>query len=187
MPDTTPGRGPVQRTEERQARYSRPLQELAGSAATRTVSATNNPLAAALPASGTCSAECSDAHHDPRLAKLIGQAQAACDRAMELQRRAKEVRADTEATRQLVAAARRRRAKLANRRDLLRKSEFLRLAARVQTMPVIEQAKGIVMYQSRCGEDQAFDLLRRASQRSNIPVRELAAQIVSTAGRAERH
>ena len=56
-------------------------------------------------------------------------------------------------------------------RDLLRQSEYLRLQARLETMPVIEQAKGILMAQSRCGsDDEAFDLLRRASQRSNIPV-----------------
>jgi AmiR/NasT family two-component response regulator len=46
-------------------------------------------------------------------------------------------------------------------------------------MPVIEQAKGIIMAQSQCGDAQAFDLLRRASQRANVPVRELAAQIVA--------
>jgi AmiR/NasT family two-component response regulator len=30
-------------------------------------------------------------------------------------------------------------------------------------MPMIEQAKGIIMSQSRCGQAQAFDMLRRAS------------------------
>jgi AmiR/NasT family two-component response regulator len=48
---------------------------------------------------------------------------------------------------------------------------------------VIEQAKGIIMAQSACGEAEAFDLLRRASQRSNVPVRELAAQLVAKSGR----
>jgi hypothetical protein len=57
-------------------------------------------------------------------------------------------------------------------------------AARLQTMPVIEQAKGILMADSHCGDAQAFDLLRRASQRSNVPVRELAAQIVAKAALA---
>jgi AmiR/NasT family two-component response regulator len=47
-------------------------------------------------------------------------------------------------------------------------------------MPVIEQAKGI-MSRSRCGQAQAFDMLRRASQRSNLPVRDLAARIVAKA------
>jgi AmiR/NasT family two-component response regulator len=51
----------------------------------------------------------------------------------------------------------------------------------LQTMPVIEQAKGIIMAQSRCAEAETFEILRRASQRSNVPVRELAAQIVAKA------
>ena len=45
-------------------------------------------------------------------------------------------------------------------------------------MPVIEQAKGILMAQQRCGPDEAFDLLRQASQRFNVPVRVLAARLV---------
>src|SRR5215467_7301339 len=45
-------------------------------------------------------------------------------------------------------------------------------------MPVIEQAKGILMAQQSCGPDEAFDLLRRASQRFNVPVRVLAARLV---------
>src|SRR5579859_4839274 len=65
--------------------------------------------------------------------------------------------------------------------ELLRQSEHARLLARLETMPVIEQAKGIIMAQSRCTEAEAFDLLRRASQRSNIPVRELAVQIIASA------
>jgi GAF domain-containing protein len=42
---------------------------------------------------------------------------------------------------------------------------------------VIEQAKGILMAQHGCGPDEAFDLLRRASQRFNVPVRVLAARL----------
>src|SRR5215467_13022922 len=49
----------------------------------------------------------------------------------------------------------------------------------LEPMPVIEQAKGIVMAQQRCGPDEAFDLLRRASQRKNVKVSVLAAQIVA--------
>lgn len=52
------------------------------------------------------------------------------------------------------------------------------LQAALESMPVIEQAKGIVMTQQRCGPDEAFDLLRRASQRTNIKVSVLAARIV---------
>ena len=51
-------------------------------------------------------------------------------------------------------------------------------------MPVIEQAKGIIMAQSQSGDAQAFDLLGRASQRGNMPVRELAAQIVAKTAQA---
>jgi len=61
----------------------------------------------------------------------------------------------------------------------MRRSEHARLLARLESMPVIEQAKGIIMAQKHCGRAQAFDLLRRASQRSNVPIRDLAAQIVA--------
>jgi AmiR/NasT family two-component response regulator len=72
------------------------------------------------------------------------------------------------------------------REELLGRSEHARLRARMQTMPVIEQAKGILMAQSGCGPEVAFDLLRRASQRSNVPVRELAAQIVARTAEGSR-
>jgi two-component system, response regulator / RNA-binding antiterminator len=65
-----------------------------------------------------------------------------------------------------------------SRQERLQESAFARLRARVDSMPVIEQAKGILMAQHRCGPDQAFDLLRRASQRANVKVSVLAAQIV---------
>jgi hypothetical protein len=58
---------------------------------------------------------------------------------------------------------------------------FARIYARSLSMPVIEQAKGILMAQRQCGPDEAFDLLRQASQRSNVPVRELAARVVRSA------
>jgi len=63
-------------------------------------------------------------------------------------------------------------------RELLHNSAFARLQARLDTMPVIEQAKGVLMAQNRCGPEEAFDLLRRASQRANVKVNVLAAQIV---------
>lgn len=55
---------------------------------------------------------------------------------------------------------------------------YERLLARLATMPVIEQAKGILMAQSRCSPDEAFAMLRAASQRSNVKVRDLAEEIV---------
>src|SRR5262245_7689766 len=46
------------------------------------------------------------------------------------------------------------------------------------TTAVIEQAKGIMMAQQGCGPEQAFDLLRHASQRANLKVH-LMAQIIA--------
>jgi AmiR/NasT family two-component response regulator len=63
-------------------------------------------------------------------------------------------------------------------RELLTESSYARLYARSATMPVIEQAKGVLMAQQGCDADQAFELLRRASQRSNVPIRVLAERIV---------
>jgi hypothetical protein len=47
--------------------------------------------------------------------------------------------------------------------------------------PVIEQAKSIVMTQLRCTPDEAFDLLRRASQHANVKVSVLAAHLIEQA------
>jgi AmiR/NasT family two-component response regulator len=65
-----------------------------------------------------------------------------------------------------------------SQRELLHDSAFARLQARLDTMPVIEQAKGVLMAQNRCGPDEAFELLRRASQRANVKISVLATQIV---------
>jgi GAF domain-containing protein len=43
----------------------------------------------------------------------------------------------------------------------------------------IEQAKGILMAQSRITADEAFNALKRASQRENIKLREIAHRIVT--------
>ena len=74
--------------------------------------------------------------------------------------------------------------------DRLRYSAHARLQARMASMPVIEQAKGIIMAQRGWPEEQAFDALRRASQRENVKVRDLAASVVARAVRsapARRH
>jgi two-component system, response regulator / RNA-binding antiterminator len=68
-----------------------------------------------------------------------------------------------------------------SRREILHSSEYARLQARLESLPVIEQAKGIVMAEHQCGADEAFDLLRRASQRANIKLRVLAERIVEQA------
>ncbi len=67
--------------------------------------------------------------------------------------------------------------------DRLRFSAYARLQARLASMPVIEQAKGIIMAKYGWPEDQAFDALRLASQRQNIKVRDLAASIVARTAR----
>jgi cell division septum initiation protein DivIVA len=56
-----------------------------------------------------------------------------------------------------------------------------RLQARLATMPVIEQAKGIVIGATGCTPEAAFDWLRRVSQRENMPVRDIAARLVEGA------
>lgn len=69
------------------------------------------------------------------------------------------------------------------RTELLRDSRIARLIARLETMPVIEQAKGIIISQSGCTPEAAFAILRGASQRSNVPIREIAARVVSNAAK----
>ena len=39
-------------------------------------------------------------------------------------------------------------------REMLRDSAFARMQAKIDTMPVIEQAKGILMAQNRCGPEE---------------------------------
>ena len=66
-----------------------------------------------------------------------------------------------------------------SQRQLKRRSPFAgRLAGRGY-IPVIEQAKGIVMAQQGCRPEEAFDLLHRASERADIRVHVLAEQVVA--------
>lgn len=55
-------------------------------------------------------------------------------------------------------------------------AEHLRIALR--SRDVISMAKGILMARQDLGEDQAFDILRRASQRANVKLRVLAERVV---------
>ena len=48
----------------------------------------------------------------------------------------------------------------------------------MESRAVIEQAKGILMRAQRCGPDEAFDILRRASQSQNRKLRAVATDIV---------
>jgi ANTAR domain len=85
--------------------------------------------------------------------------------------RLSQTRGRLQATRQTLARGRSQRQQL---HDLV----FARLLAQLETMPTIEQAKGILIAQTGCGPDQAFGMLREASQRSNVRVSDLAAMIV---------
>ena len=64
------------------------------------------------------------------------------------------------------------------REDEERKAENLRAA--LDTRAVIGQAQGILMERERISADQAFDVLRRASQHLNIKLREVAQGLVDT-------
>jgi len=82
-----------------------------------------------------------------------------------------EVRARARATRHQVRRGR-------TQREVLADSAFARLRAKMSTMPVIEQAKGIVMAQQGCGPEEAFELLRRVSQHTNVKLHVLAERVV---------
>jgi GAF domain-containing protein len=56
-----------------------------------------------------------------------------------------------------------------------------RLGEAMKSRATIEQAKGILMGAQRCGPDEAFELLTRASQRENVKLREVARRIVEGA------
>jgi anti-anti-sigma regulatory factor len=114
-----------------------------------------------------------------RLETARAQAAASYKRARELWQQTEDMLADNQMLRQEVRETCQGRPPGPARRELLQRSPYARLEARLQTMPVIEQAKGIIMAQSACSDAEAFDMLRRASQRSNVPVRELAVQLVA--------
>jgi GAF domain-containing protein len=50
----------------------------------------------------------------------------------------------------------------------------------LRSRAVIEQAKGILMAERHCDEATAFDLLRGASQRENVKLREVAQRLVDS-------
>jgi GAF domain-containing protein len=58
-----------------------------------------------------------------------------------------------------------------------RESANLRIALTSRSM--IDNAVGILMGQQQCSAEEAFDLLRRASQHRNVKLRDLAAQMVA--------
>src|SRR5260370_7807911 len=64
-----------------------------------------------------------------------------------------------------------------SQREILHTSAFARLQARLDSMPVIEQAKGVLMAERRWGPDTAFDLLPRAPHRPTTKLSVLPAHI----------
>jgi GAF domain-containing protein len=73
---------------------------------------------------------------------------------------------------------------LANARAFWRTEEVRRnLEEALATRGVIDQAKGILMKTEGYTADEAFDVLKRASQRANRKVHDLAQQIVDNAQR----
>jgi hypothetical protein len=123
---------------------------------------------------------------DSQLAETYTRARAARRQAKILAGQLRAVKQDTAVTLQLICNAWDRAEQLHEvwltshpNADRLRYSAQARLAAQLKSMPVIEQAKGIIMAQSGWPEDRAFDALRRASQRENMKLRDLAAKIVA--------
>lgn len=62
-------------------------------------------------------------------------------------------------------------------------SRHLTLA--MESRAQIEQAKGVLMATQHCTAEEAFDLLRQASQRENRKLRDIAVEIVDRASRPE--
>jgi len=50
--------------------------------------------------------------------------------------------------------------------------------AKADSRNVIGMAKGIIMARQEVSDDDAFDILRRASQRANVKLREMAERVV---------
>jgi transcriptional regulator with GAF, ATPase, and Fis domain len=59
------------------------------------------------------------------------------------------------------------------------------LMTALETRDLIGQAKGILMIRESCDADAAFDVLRRASQRLNQKLRDVAAAVVLSAAKPE--
>lgn len=56
----------------------------------------------------------------------------------------------------------------------------------IQTRDLIGRAKGILMARQSITDDQAFDLLRRASQRLNVKLRDVAGEVITSRAPPER-
>jgi GAF domain-containing protein len=73
---------------------------------------------------------------------------------------------------------------LANARAYWANEEMRRnLEIALDSRAVIDQAKGVLMGQQGCSAEKAFDVLRRASQRENRKLHDIAQEIVEQAAR----
>ena len=111
-----------------------------------------------------------DSPEDPRQA-LIRRAASARVRVAAIAGRLENTRTQLLVTQEKVRSGR-------SARQALHESAYARLRAQLDSLPVIEQAKGILMAQRGCSADEAFRILRATSQRNNTRVRDLAAEIV---------
>ncbi|MEU0003461.1 ANTAR domain-containing protein [Streptomyces sp. NPDC006314] len=59
--------------------------------------------------------------------------------------------------------------------------EIEQLRHAIDSRPVIDQARGILMAAHACTPDQAWDILREASQRTNTKLRQVAAAVTASA------
>ena len=55
---------------------------------------------------------------------------------------------------------------------------LVQLQQKIESLPTIEQAKGMIMAVRRCTADEAFAILVTASNRQNVKLREVAQRIV---------
>ena len=60
-------------------------------------------------------------------------------------------------------------------------TEVAQLRTAMASRAVIEQAKGVLMLLTGCGDERAFDLLTHISSHTHRKVREVAAELVSSA------
>lgn len=89
---------------------------------------------------------------------------------------------DQRGTRLVGLLAEQASAALTNAQIYQRSAELARnLSIAMESRAAIEQAKGVIMAQRGCDPDEAFDRLRRTSQKYNVKVRDLAHEVVGHA------
>jgi len=74
----------------------------------------------------------------------------------------------------------------ASRRDDHRDVEIAQLRSALASRDVIGQAKGVLMVVHACSADEAFAMLRELSQRTNVKLRDVAAQVVADRSGGQR-